>query len=161
MSGGARVDEAWVTARGYRECCGRLVRGRCPVCARVASNGATTAAEGPAQAETRPEAPKPAMAPRNAKKRQPTKTEERYNRECLGGAGRFEGLTVRLQNGHRYTPDYVVVVQNRAIECHEVKGAYRLGSYQRARLAFDQARTELPWFRWVWAELTKDGWRVS
>ena len=34
----------------------------------------------------------------------------------------YEGLTLRMANGHRYTPDWVVVTAGGQIECHEVKG---------------------------------------
>ena len=66
-----------------------------------------------------------------------------------------------MANGHRYTPDWVVVTTGGRIECHEVKGGYALHSQQRARLAFDQARVEYPWIVWVWAVKTKDGWRIG
>jgi hypothetical protein len=103
----------------------------------------------------------PATEPTKALRREPSKTELRYRSECLAGVdARWEGLTVRLANGHRYTPDWIVT-RDGQVECHEVKGSYRLGSYQRARLAFDQARVEWPCFRWVWAEANNDGtWRV-
>jgi len=95
----------------------------------------------------------------------PNKTEQRFADECLRGRdARFEGLTLRMANGHRYTPDWVVVAYrgNGNITCYEVKGSYRLHSHQRARLAFDQARCEWPCFRWLWAELQPDGtWRIE
>lgn len=33
----------------------------------------------------------------------------------------------------------------------------RLGSYQRARMAFDQACIDFPWVRWSWTEKQDDG----
>jgi hypothetical protein len=89
-----------------------------------------------------------------------TKTEQQfearlvamYGRECV----RFESMTLRLANGHRYTPDFVVRHGDR-LAIYEVKGSYRLHSHGRARLAFDQARTEWPMWSWVWAEKQKDG----
>ena len=95
---------------------------------------------------------------RTSKTKAPTKTEHEYNHVFLAGRGRFEAITFRLANGHRYTPDFITVDQDGQITCHEVKGAYKLGSYQRARLAFDQARIEWPTLRWVWAEKTDKGW---
>lgn len=85
----------------------------------------------------------------------PNKTEARYRAERIDrrndvAACCYEGLTFRMVNGHRYTPDWVVVTTAGRVECHEVKGAYRMHSHQRARLAFDQARVEFPWARWVW-----------
>jgi len=83
----------------------------------------------------------------------PNKTESDYQRHHLRGMdARYEALTFRMANGHRYTPDWVVITNEGKIECHEVKGGYALGSEQRARLAFDQARVEFPWMVWVWAK---------
>ena len=97
------------------------------------------------------------------KRREPTQTELAYRDAYLKGQGaRFEGLSVRITSTHRYTPDWVVQHEDGCIECHEVKGAYRLPSYRAARMAFDVARLEWPAFRWVWAELREDGtWRVE
>ncbi len=95
--------------------------------------------------------------------RQPNKTEARYAREMLHGLNpAYEALTFRMGNGHRYTPDWVVALPGARIECHEVKGGYALHSHQRARLAFDQARVEFPWVRWVWATAKPSGgWTCS
>ena len=95
--------------------------------------------------------------------RRPNKTEAAYRAEVLGrradlAAVHYEGLTLRMANGHRYTPDWVVVTEAGRVECHEVKGGYALPSQQRARLAFDQARVEFPWIVWVWATRTARGW---
>ena len=99
-------------------------------------------------------------------RRQPNKTEAAYRVEVLGrrsdlAAVHYEGLTLRMANGHRYTPDWVVVTAGGRIECHEVKGGYALHSQQRARLAFDQARVEFPWVVWVWAARTNNGWKIG
>lgn len=95
----------------------------------------------------------------------PTKTEAAYRREILDinpavTRVAYEPLTFRMSNGHRYTPDWVFVCGGR-IHCVEVKGSYRLGSYQRACLAFDQAATEWPEFVWLWAERGPYGWKTS
>ena len=102
--------------------------------------------------------------PARAAGRSPNKTEASYRAEVIAwrtdvAAVHYEGLTVRMANGHRYTPDWVVVTASGRLECHEVKGGYALHSHQRARLAFDQARIEFPWIVWVWAVKTKNGWR--
>ena len=91
-----------------------------------------------------------------------TKTEAEFARCYLvGKAARFEALVFRLANGHRYTPDWVYVEGGRLV-CVEVKGSRRLGSYQRARVAFDQVVVEWPDARWIWAERRGDGsWHVS
>jgi hypothetical protein len=96
-------------------------------------------------------------------RRGPNKTEAAYRAEVLGRRGdvvavQYEPLTLRMANGHRYTPDWVVATTAGRIECHEVKGGYALPSHQRARLAFDQARIEFPWIVWVWAKKTENGW---
>jgi len=97
-----------------------------------------------------------------------TKTEARYLREVLLprlSAGDisgivFEPMTIRLANGHRYTPDFGFIAGGRA-HFIEVKGSYRLHSYQRARMAFDQAAIEWPCFVWIWVELQDDGtWKT-
>lgn len=94
--------------------------------------------------------------------RQPTKTEEAYGAILAHRFAdvRYEALTFRLACGHRYTPDWVCVDPDGRITCVEVKGNYRMGSYQRARLAFDQARLEWPAITWEWVEKTSTGWRT-
>ena len=88
--------------------------------------------------------------------KQPNATEARYAARVLAGRdARYEAITFRLANSHKYTPDFVVVEDGMPVECHECKGSYKLGSYQRARMAFDQAHIEWPGIRWVWAEETK------
>ena len=74
---------------------------------------------------------------------------------------RFEGLKLRLADNTFYTPDFAVMLADGQIECHEVKGGYRLQSYQRARLAFDQARVEFPWLAWTWATRSDGGWKMG
>jgi hypothetical protein len=96
------------------------------------------------------------------KHREPNKTESEYQRLHLQGMdARFEALTFRMANGHRYTPDWVVFTNSGNIECHEVKGGYALGSEQRARLAFDQARVEFPWITWVWAKKSEGSFQKT
>ncbi|CAK0741036.1 hypothetical protein CCP3SC15_1110011 [Gammaproteobacteria bacterium] len=100
-----------------------------------------------------------------------SKTEAEYERIYLRAIPhKFEGITFKMSNGHRYTPDFYVVRTERGscqqdfrivLECHEIKGGYRLGSYGRARLAFDQARIEYPDFKFIWATKTKEGWRIQ
>ena len=109
-----------------------------------------------------PEFRKPEMATDETRHRGPNKTESDYRATQLRGMdARFEALTFRMANGHRYTPDWVVFHDGRPIACHECKGGYALGSQQRARLAFDQVRVEFPWIRWVWAVKVKGQWTVS
>lgn len=93
----------------------------------------------------------------------PNKTELEYRNIYLRGVpAAYEGLTFRMANGHRYTPDWVHFGQDGRLTCIECKGAYRFGSHQRARLAFDQARVEWPGVRWVWAVRQKGGaWKIE
>lgn len=79
-----------------------------------------------------------------------TKTEERYNRDMLGGMGRFEAVTLHLPGGGRYTPDFMTV-DDGVVTFHEVKGSYRLGSQGRAWTAFQEAAAAFPLWRFVWA----------
>ncbi len=118
-----------------------------------------------------------ALGYRSAPDRQPeakpaakmTKTEARYLAEVIRpqqAAGAivdiaFQPVMFRLRNGHRYTPDFVCQAASGDVIMVEVKGSYRLQSYQRARLAFDQASLEWPCFVWIWAELQEDGnWKT-
>lgn len=90
-----------------------------------------------------------------------SKTEQEYERIYLRDLPhKFEGISLKMSNGHRYTPDFYVVREG-CIELHEIKGGYKLHSYGRAKLAFDQAKIEYPEFKFVWATKTKDGWRFQ
>jgi len=92
----------------------------------------------------------------------PNKTEAEYARLYLAGKdARFEVLTFHMANSHRYRPDWTYFEPSGRLVCVEVKGSYKLGSYQRARLAFDQAAVEWPEIRWLWAEKTYDGWVIT
>lgn len=86
-----------------------------------------------------------------------TKTEEKYNRECLAGRGRFEAVTLHLPGGGRYTPDFMTV-DDGVVTFHEVKGSYRLGSQGRAYTAFHDAAAYYPIWRFVWAHWTGKVW---
>jgi hypothetical protein len=120
---------------------------------------------GPSRAAVPPAAATPPRTRQGPKKAKgPNKTEARYAREVLAPLGieaRYEGLTFRLANGHRYTPDWVYFDQTGKLVCGEVKGAYRFGSHQRARLAFDQARLEWPSITWIWATWTGKEWSIE
>jgi hypothetical protein len=106
------------------------------------------------------EPPKPRIVSKPSTRKM-TKTEAEYEAKLVAMYGResvhFEGITLRLANGHRYTPDFVVRCgRDEGIQLFEVKGSYRLHSYGRAKLAFDQARVEWPGWRFVWAEKQPD-----
>jgi len=64
-----------------------------------------------------------------------------------------------MDNGMRYSPDWIVHQVNGRILCVEVKNTgYKHAAYGRARLAFKQTSLDWPQFDWRWSEKTKDGW---
>ena len=90
----------------------------------------------------------------------PNKTEAEYNAKILGGAGRFEPVTLRMPGGN-YTPDWMTV-DDGVVTFHEVKGSYRFGSESRAVLGFRTAAAMFPFFRFVWAKKQKGGqWTIK
>lgn len=94
----------------------------------------------------------------------PNKTETLFRFKHLGAHAnvKYEAITFNLANGHRYTPDFCYFLESGEMCCIEVKGKHKLGSYQRARLAFDQAKVEFPRITFVWVEEQKDEtWRVE
>jgi len=95
---------------------------------------------------------------RRAGRNGPNQTEAAYNRDILSGHGIYEGLTLRLPGGSRYTPDWMSVCALGFVHLHEVKGSYRFPSEGRALTAWREARAAFPMFRFHWAVLTKDGW---
>jgi hypothetical protein len=74
----------------------------------------------------------------------------------------YEGLSFHLQNGHTYTPDWLVKHKDGAILLVEVKvrgkNGFRHASYQRARVMFDQSKIDFPMFSWRWAEKQGGEW---
>ena len=95
------------------------------------------------------------------------KTESAYrdHLEALLHAGeilwyRFEGVTLKLADGCRYTPDFVLMNREGWIECHEVKGHWQ----DDARVKIKVAAEMFP-FRFVALKVKakKDGggWSVE
>ena len=91
------------------------------------------------------------------KRREPNKTEAEYNRRYLGGAGKYEAVSLRLPGGSRYTPDWQSVGADGRVTFHEVKGSYRFGSHGRAATAFRECVAAFPEFDFVWAVRNADG----
>lgn len=99
----------------------------------------------------------------------PNKTELEYQTrlgyEFPGCKIRFEGITLHLDNGHAYTPDLVVTLNDGDLLLVEVKARgknnYRQPSYQRAKVMFDQSRLEYPQWRWRFAEKCRGEWEVK
>jgi len=107
---------------------------------------------------------KPTVVLDAPKGRTPNKTETSYRQCCIDTREDvervyYEGIALHMANGHRYKPDWTVVRKDGTIELHECKGGYKLHSYGRARLAFDQAREEFPCFVFKWATKTAGGWK--
>ena len=97
---------------------------------------------------------------RGMPRRGPNRTEAEYNRAFLGGRGVYEAVTLRLPGGSRYTPDWMTTEGGRVV-FHEVKGAWRHGSHNRAQVAFRECAAAFPCFGWVWAAKRKEGgWEV-
>ena len=73
---------------------------------------------------------------------------------------RFEGVTLKLADGCRYTPDFVLMNREGWIECHEVKGYWQ----DDARIKIKIAAEMFP-FRFVALKVKakKDGggWSVE
>jgi len=91
------------------------------------------------------------------KRREPNKTEAEYNRRYLGGAGKYEAVSLRLPGGSRYTPDWQSVAADGRVTFHEVKGSYRFASHGRAATAFRECVAAFPEFNFVWAVRHADG----
>ena len=98
----------------------------------------------------------------------PNRTEREYHDKFLwprvvseNATVQYEGIRLYMMNGHSYRGDWALHLPDGSIEIHEVKGSYHLHSHQRARLAFDQARIEWPCIKFVWAEKSKDGWKIT
>ncbi len=95
-------------------------------------------------------------------RKQPNKTEQRYNIEQLAGKGSYESVTLRLPGGSRYTPDWVTWdAETGRMTCHEVKGSYRHHSQGRAATAFRECVVAFPHIDFVWAQRQNDCWHVS
>ena len=96
---------------------------------------------------------------RKPKKLGMTKTEARFLKHLLdiGIKPKYEGVTFKMANGHRYTPDFVWWDETGLMFVVEVKGSYKLQTYQRARLAFDQCAEEFQEVVFEWWEEQKKG----
>lgn len=93
--------------------------------------------------------------------RQPNKTETLYNREQLGGNGRYEAVTFRLPGGSRYTPDWVTFDPSGRMVCHEVKGSFRFASQGRAATAFRECVAAFPDVVFVWGRYKDRDWQIQ
>lgn len=75
------------------------------------------------------------------------------------------GFRITMLNGHAYTPDYLVWPVGGRYMAVEVKqrgkNGFRQNSYQRAKLAFDQCKTEHPLIIWRWMEKHCGQWAIK
>ena len=99
---------------------------------------------------------------KDRKPKGPNKTEQRFNREMLGGLGMYEAITLRLPGGSKYTGDWVTSVfdpqtQQYETTVYEVKCPYRHASHGRALTAFREARAAFPFLTFKWFEKQKGG----
>lgn len=104
-----------------------------------------------------------------------SETERRYYCEVLKFQGEYEAETIAFtpeyfapKDKHRYTPDFVTKlegIKNCGADIkvyHEVKGSYRLGSQDGARLRWCMAALARPDAVFVWAkERTDKRWDIE
>jgi len=91
------------------------------------------------------------------------KTEAQYGAilEARKAAGeivwyRFEGVTLKLADDTRYTPDFILMRSDGFLECHEVKGFWR----DDAKVKIKVAASLYP-FRFLAARKIKGGWDIT
>lgn len=72
-------------------------------------------------------------------------------------AWRFEGVTLRLADRTRYTPDFFVELADGTLELHEVKGFWR----DDARVKFKVAAELFPMFGFVSVKRKNRQWEAS
>lgn len=86
-------------------------------------------------------------------------TESEYAQLFLGKlVHRFEGVTLKLADDVRYTPDFMVIAEDGVVEFHEVKGFWR----DDARVKIAVAAETFPMFRFkAFSKLPKKaGWAM-
>ena len=71
--------------------------------------------------------------------------------------------SLKIAEGVRYNPDFLVVRLDGVIEFHEVKGGYKKDSkrYDKGRIKFRTAAEAFPWFQFVWVTWQKGQWQVE
>jgi len=94
------------------------------------------------------------------KPRKMNKTEREYG--CMLEARgdvlwmEFEGLTLRLGDDCRYTPDFTLMLRDGTIECHETKGFMRDDALVKIKVA----AASYP-FKFVLVRKTKGEWSMT
>lgn len=102
-----------------------------------------------------------AELPKLRRGRAPNKTETRWLQRLAADpsvlSATYEGVTLRLADGVRYTPDVFVVYRDGSLGLDEVKGAYvRPDALVKLRIAVSQ----YPAFRWRLAMWRRGEWLV-
>lgn len=118
---------------------------------------------------TQPQEVKSVSKAKNGSRGKQTKCEMEYGRmlafEFPGCEVEPFGITLRLANGHKYTPDFIVKDKEGIkliCECKQRgKNGFRQHSYQRAKVMFDQSRVEYPFWLFRWAEKQSGIWNIS
>jgi hypothetical protein len=70
---------------------------------------------------------------------------------------RYEAIKLRLADKTFYTPDFFVVCPDH-MEIHEVKGGFYR---EAARVRFNVAAEQFPWFRFILARYVKKEWVIE
>ncbi len=94
-------------------------------------------------------------------------TETRYSQllDVMKSSGElvwwaFEGITLKLAEGSRYTPDFFVMRPDGTLECHEVKGRWIGDAKTKMRVAAEKFPFK---FVAIFAKLKRDGggWEIE
>ena len=68
----------------------------------------------------------------------------------------YEGITLKLACNTRYTPDFIVMMKDRSIECHEVRGFWGEEAFVKIKVA-----ASLFPFRFFAARRTMNSWDIT
>lgn len=66
----------------------------------------------------------------------------------------YEVVTFKLAHDTRYTPDFIIITNDGAVEAHETKGFFREDALVKVKVAAEQIR----WCRFFVVKKTADGW---
>ncbi len=61
---------------------------------------------------------------------------------------KYEGMTLKLADDTRYTPDFALMLRSGAIECHEIKGFLRDDALVKIKVAAAQFPFKFRMFSW-------------
>ena len=105
-------------------------------------------------------------APIRQSRKQPNKTERRFELEYLElwrreraiDSYQFEAITLKLANGVRYTPDYLVSAIGKTAKIFEVKGGF---IREDAKIKLKVAAAEFSQFEFYLAQYSKGEWTIN